>query len=257
MNLVNYSVQNRIGYITLNRPEKKNSLGFELVSALKASFKQAEDDELVKVVVLKATGDVFCAGADLAYIQQLQSHSLEENLHDSNHLKELFLQIYTLKKVVIAQVQGQALAGGCGLASVCDFTFASSEAKFGYPEVRIGFVAAIVMFFLIRKIGEGKAKFLLLSGEIIDASQALDLGLINKVVGSNVLTETVDRFAMQLIQKNSAQSMEITKKMISQMHSMALDEALNFASLKNAEVRFTSDCKKGISAFINKDALLW
>jgi methylglutaconyl-CoA hydratase len=257
MELVNYLVSNRIGYITLNRPEKKNALSFELVAELKASFKKAEEDELVKVIVLKANGDSFCAGADLAYLQQLQTNSLAENLADSNHLKELFLQVYTLKKVVIAQVQGHALAGGCGLATICDFVFSVPEAKFGYTEVRIGFVPAIVMSFLIRKIGEGKAKFLLLSGEVINADQALEFGLINNVVPVENLVDAVDQFASMLVKNNSAQSMETVKKMIFEIQSLNLQEALSYASVKNAEARLTEDCKNGIDAFLNKSRPSW
>jgi methylglutaconyl-CoA hydratase len=157
MSLVLYSVANQTAYLTLNRPEKRNALSPEIITELKNAFDKAEQDASVKVVVLKANGESFCAGADLNYLQQLQNFSYEENLADSQHLKELFLKIYTLKKVVIAQVQGHALAGGCGLATVCDFTFAVPEAKFGYTEVRIGFIPALVAVFLIRKIGEQKA----------------------------------------------------------------------------------------------------
>ena len=123
-NLVTHFSQDRIGYITLNRPDKKNALNGEMVAALHAAFEWAEENQDVKVIVLKAEGDVFCAGADLGYLQELQSNSYQENLDDSNSLKNLFLKIYTLDKVVIAQVQGHAIAGGSGLATVCDFAFA-------------------------------------------------------------------------------------------------------------------------------------
>ena len=139
MSLVIFTVKDRVGYITLNRPDKRNALSHELVIELIDAFDKAEQDSSVKVVVLKAAGEAFCAGADLAYLQQLQNFSFEQNLEDSRQLKNLFLKIYQLKKVVIAQVQGHALAGGCGLATVCDFTFAVPEAKFGYTEVKIGF----------------------------------------------------------------------------------------------------------------------
>jgi methylglutaconyl-CoA hydratase len=142
---IDFTINNRVGYITLNRPDKRNALSFELIRELKEAFYNAERDDAVKVIVLRAHGEVFCAGADLAYLQQLQEFSYEQNLADSNHLKDLFFQIYTLQKVVIAQVQGHALAGGCGLATVCDFTFSVPEAKFGYTEVKIGFIPAIVM----------------------------------------------------------------------------------------------------------------
>src|SRR4051812_14010764 len=142
--VVEYNVAGRIAYITLNRPEKRNALKPELVSLLTKAVREAELDPAVKIVVLNANGESFCAGADLAYLRQLQKFSPEENLADSENLKELFLTIYTLKKVVIAQVQGPAVAGGCGLATVCDFVFAAADAKFGYTEVKIGFIPAIV-----------------------------------------------------------------------------------------------------------------
>jgi methylglutaconyl-CoA hydratase len=255
--MVVYTVKDRVGYITLNRPEKRNALSHELVSALTDAFDQAEEDARVKVVVLNANGQAFCAGADLVYLQQLQHFSYEQNLEDSRKLKGLFLKIYRLKKVVIAQVQGHALAGGCGLATVCDFTFSVPEAKFGYTEVRIGFIPALVSVFLIRKIGEHKAKQLLLTGEVINAQDALSYGLIHQVVKAEELERLVFEFASTLILNNSGQSMELTKQLISQVQSLSLEEALELAAAMNAKARATDDCKQGIAAFLNKQELKW
>lgn len=257
MNQVEYTVQDRIGYITLNRPEKRNALSFELVAALKETLAIAEGDNAVKVIVLRANGDAFCAGADLGYLQQLQKFSYEENLADSNHLKELFLRIYTLKKIVIAQVQGHALAGGCGLATVCDFSFAVPEAKFGYTEVKIGFIPAIVMIFLLRKIGEAKARQLLLSGDLVTAEDARAMGLVNTIVPKEALEQEVYTFARRLITTNSATSMEYTKQMIAAVQSLSLEDALTFASTMNAKARASEDCIKGIQAFLNKEKISW
>ena len=257
MNLALYNVKDRVGYITLNRPEKRNALSRELVTELLAVFDRAEQDSSVKVVVLRANGDAFCAWADLAYLQQLQHFSFEENLEDSRHLKNLFLKIYQLKKVVIAQVQGHALAGGCGLATVCDFTFAVPAAKFGYTEVRIGFIPALVSVFLIRKIGEHKAKQLLLTGEVIKAPEALSQGLINYVVKPETLEQSVFEFAMGLVNSNSGQSMQLTKQLMDQVQSLSLEDGLNQASIMNAQARATEDCKAGIAAFLNKQELKW
>jgi methylglutaconyl-CoA hydratase len=257
MRYINYSVKNRKAFITLNRPEKRNALSHEVVAELKDAFQQAESDEHVKVVILKANGEAFCAGADLAYLQQLQSFTHEENLADSNHLKELFFQIYTLKKMVIAQVQGHALAGGCGLATVCDFVFAVPEAKFGYTEVKIGFIPAIVMVFLLRKIGEGKAKQILLTGDLVTADEAMHLGLVTKVVASNEIENYAEAFAQRLIDTNSQHAMMLTKKMIADVQSMTLEEALSFASKMNATARQSDDCKKGIDAFLLKKKIFW
>jgi len=257
MTLVLYEVKERIGYITLNRPEKRNALSYELVTELKEAFAKAETDSSAKVIVLRANGEAFCAGADLAYLQQLQKFSFEENLADSNHLKELFLKIYQLNKVVIAEVQGHALAGGCGLATVCDFVFAVPEAKFGYTEVKIGFIPAMVLVFLIRKIGEQRSKHLLLSGELVQGADAMSLGLANFIVEEAELAKNSAEFAQRLIKNNSGHSMAITKKMIDEVQSLSLTDALAYAARMNAEMRASNDCKKGIASFLNKEKLSW
>jgi methylglutaconyl-CoA hydratase len=257
MKYILYDVRNQIAFITLNRPEKSNALSFEVVTELKAAFKEAEEDDQVSIIILKANGDAFCAGADLDYLQSLQGFSFQQNLADSNHLKELYLQIYQLKKLVISQVHASALAGGCGLATVCDFCFAATEANFGYTEVRIGFVPAIVMVFLIRKIGESRARQLLLSGAIIPAGEALTMGLINYVVDLEALEEKVLAFATQLIESNSSYSMGVTKQMIARVQALTIEEAMTFASEMNAKARGSDDCKKGIRAFLNKEKITW
>lgn len=257
MKHITYRADQRVGYITLNRPEKRNALSHELVAELKDCFFKAGKDASVKVVVLRANGEAFCAGADLAYLQDLQKYSYDQNLEDSNNLRDLFLTIYTLPKVVIAQVQGHALAGGCGLATVCDFTLAVPEAKFGYTEVKIGFIPALVMVFLIRKIGESRARHLLLSGNLITADEALKAGLITQVVPPEALEAEVNTLAQKLASGNSASSMALTKQMIAEVQSMKLDEALSYASQMNAQARATDDCKRGIAAFLAKEKIMW
>ncbi len=257
MDFVRYEVNNRVATITLDRPDKRNALSGEMVTELKTAFGQASEDENVKVIVLAAEGDAFCAGADLAYLQQLQSNTYEENLADSSHLMELFKMIYEHKHVVIARIQGHAIAGGCGLATVCDFSFTVPEAKFGYTEVRIGFIPAIVKVFLLRKLGEGKAKQLLLSGDLIDAGEAQDMGLINWVVSADELDDKVAAFAQKLVTKNSGQSMSLTKAMIAEVQSMNVEDGLRYAAEQNARARGTEDCQKGIASFLNKEKPQW
>lgn len=257
MNFIDLSTANGIGFITLNRAEKRNALSNELVSELTDAFSLYDRDERVKIIVLKAKGDVFCAGADLAYLQQMQGFSAKENLEDSTRLKDLLLLIYTLKKIVIAEVQGHAIAGGCGLASVCDFIFAAPEARFGYTEVKIGFIPAIVMVFLLRKIGEARVKQLLLSGDLVSADEAQQLGLVNRIVSREDLGSEVISFAEHLLLSNSAQSMAATKEMIAQVQSMPLPEALTFAAEMNAKMRTSEDCKKGVTAFLEKRKIVW
>ncbi len=257
MTLITYSSKDRIGYITLNRPEKRNALNQDMVDALKDAFARAAANEAVKVVVLRSTGGAFCAGADLEYLKQLQQFTFEENLADSRNLMELYKQVYTLPKVVIAQVEGAALAGGSGLVTVCDFAFAVPEATFGYTEVRIGFIPAIVATFLLRKIGEGRAKELLLTGRLISADEAARLGMITRVVDKSVIEKEVESFAIQLITGASAQSLATTKRLIGEIQTRSLDDALELAVRENATARATEDCKRGIDSFLQKKELKW
>lgn len=257
MEVVQYSVKDKVASITLNRPEKRNALSPELIGGLKEAFHRAETDDEVRVVVLKANGDAFCAGADLAYLQKLQHFSYEENLADSIQLKELFLKIYSLKKIVIAQVQGAALAGGCGLVTVCDFCFSANEAKFGYTEVKIGFVPALVTVFLLRRLGEAHATKLLLTGNLLTANEMKSLGIVSEVCSKDSLPEVVEKFIKQLLSANSHHAMMLTKKMIVHSQYDRLNEALNEAAKLNAEARSTEDCKKGIEAFLNKQKPDW
>ncbi len=254
---VTYSVKDRIGFITLDRAEKRNALNSQLITELKELFELAEKDDSCKVIVLQAKGDVFSAGADLEYLQSLQSFSRDENIADSNHLMGLFKQIYHLKKVVIASVQGHAIAGGCGLASVCDLSIASDSAKFGYSEVKIGFIPAIVSVFLLRKIGEGKTKELLLTGKTISAQEATDIGLINSCVAKENLEQSVIHLAQKLCSTASADSLRSTKLMLAEIQDLSLDDGLDLAVKKNALARESVDCKKGINAFLNKENLNW
>jgi methylglutaconyl-CoA hydratase len=257
MNYILLEKKNRIGIITLNRPDKRNALNSVVIEELKEAFTSFEVDEGVKAIILRANGTVFSAGADLQYLQQLQKNSYAENLEDSNSLKELFLLIYKLEKVVIAEVQGHAIAGGCGLMTVCDFAFTVPEAKFGYTEVKIGFIPAIVLVFLLRKISETHAKELLLSGKLITSDRAYEIGLINKVIPENELSGYVEGFAEELVKSNSAMSMGLTKKLISEVQGMDLDKALSMAAETNAQVRESADCKRGIAGFLDGEKITW
>lgn len=257
MNFIELQICNRIATITLNRPEKRNALNPEIVSELLIALGEIKTSDEAKVLLIKANGDAFCAGADLGYLQQLQNNTFEENLEDSRHLKKLFETIYNFPKVVIAQVEGAALAGGCGLANVCDFCYATPESKFGFTEVKIGFIPAIVSVFLLRKIGEAKAKELLLSGNIINANEAFNLGLINQIVDKENIEEFVKNKCNQLILQASSQSLSLTKHLISAVQHLSIEDALEYAANQNAIARATEDCKKGIASFLNKEKINW
>ncbi|NPA44659.1 MAG: enoyl-CoA hydratase/isomerase family protein [Chlorobi bacterium] len=257
MQYIKYTTKNRIGYITLNRPEKRNALNAELVSELKETILLAENDNSVKVIVIKAEGKAFCAGADLAYLQSLQKFTYEENLQDSKNLMELYKMIYLSDKVFIAQVEGHAIAGGAGLATVCDFIFSVPEAKYGYTEVAIGFVPAIVSIFLTRKIGETKAKELLLTSKIISAQEAKDMNIFNFIESKENIENAVYEFAQNLITKTSADSLRITKQLMANIQGMDIIDALELTAQTNAKSRGTEDCKKGISSFLTKKEIKW
>ncbi len=254
---IGYEVADRVAYITLDRPEKRNAFNEVLVKELAQAFAAAEKNGEIRVVVLKANGKAFCAGADLEYIRSLSGYTFEENLQDSHSLMRLFMQMQKLKKPIVAQVQGPALAGGCGLATVCDIIVSSDNAIFGYPEVRIGFVAALVMVFLVRKIGEGRARELLLTGKTITAGEAYSIGLIHAVTSGEELETTVHKYCQQLSSEVSGSSVAITKEILAKIQGMDLQNALEFAARMNAATRMTEDCKRGINAFLNKEQIDW
>lgn len=252
-----YQVEDRIASIKLNRPEKRNALNDSIVTELKDAFDKAEKDDNVKVVILSGEGEAFCAGADLAYLKGLQNNSFDENLADSQHLRSLFEQIYRLDKVVIAKVTGHAIAGGAGLATVCDLVYSVPEALYGYTEVKIGFVPAIVSLFLLRKCGEAVSKDLLLTGRLISAEDAVQKNCFTGIFEASEIDAEVNKIAKKLCSQTSGDSLRLTKELIGTVQELALGDGLDFAANMNAKARATKDCKAGIAAFLNKEKLLW
>jgi len=242
--------------ITLNRPEKKNAINNTLVSELSDLLDNLKEDRETKVLILQGSGDAFCSGADLEYLKNLKEYSYKENLKDSKTLAELFLKIYEFPKLTIAKVNGAAIAGGCGLATVCDFVFATENSKFGYPEVKIGFVAAIVSVFLIRQIGERKARELLLSGAILNAREAFSFGLINKVLLNNEIDTYIESFISKII-GNSPQAIKGTKSLLNSFSFDLPVDILDELAKINAEFRQTSDFSEGVNSFLEKRKPNW
>ncbi len=260
MNYLNIKlkIKDPFAEIVLNRPDKKNALNDLLIKELTEAFLYCSKNHNTKVIILTGEGNAFCSGADLEYLQRISNFSLEENREDSNKLLRLYSVIYEIKKPTIAMVNGPALAGGCGLASVCDFIIASKEyAKFGYPEVKIGFIPAIVMIFLIKRVGEGITKELVLSGKIIDASEAKSINLINYCIENEKLYDYTYEFAEKLITENSLLAMGLCKDMIINLGNLYFKQALEYAANMNAVARMTEDCKKGIKAFLEKQKIKW
>jgi methylglutaconyl-CoA hydratase len=251
------AVEGRSLILSLNRPEKRNALSPQLVHELKEALQAHENMPEIRMVVIKSNGPAFCAGADLDYIKSMSNFSFEDNLFDSGALAKLFEMIYKYPKPVIAQVEGPALAGGCGLAAVCDYVLATPTSTFGYTEVRIGFIPAIVSVFLSRKIGEGKTRELLLSGRIITAEEALQLGIINKIVPPEQMETEVNSLTEKWSRECSGDAIARTKALLAGIQERGLKDGLDFASEMNANARASADCKTGISAFLDKKKISW
>ena len=255
--MIQLSIENRIATLTLDRPEKRNALDDTMAAAILGHLETLKADDNCKVLIIKANGEAFCAGADLAYLQKLQMNSYEENLDDSLALMNMFRALYEFPKVTIAQVEGAAFAGGCGLAGLCDFCFASPAAKFAYTEVKIGFIPAIVSVFLSPKIGENAAKRMLLTGDVFSASEALEMRLITEIADADQIASVVQAFAEKICTGVSAQSLACTKQLLLSIKGLALEDQLVIAAEENARTRGSEDCKKGIAAFLNKEKLSW
>lgn len=242
--------------IIMNRPEKRNALSAELVAALSGELESLRHRDEIRSVFISGEGPAFCAGADLAEIRALQSASVQQNQASSHALREFFVQLYTYPKPTCAIVHGPALAGGCGLASCCDFVIATRDATFGYPEVKIGFIPAIVMVLLTHQIGERAARDLCLSGRTLDAEEAHRLGLVSQVVVQADLEGATHKLAKDL-RKNAPQAMATVKRMFWRLHGMSMEDGLVWGSDMNAVARSTDECKEGVAAFLEKRKPNW
>jgi methylglutaconyl-CoA hydratase len=251
MSAVLYSVENSIAWLTLNRPDKRNALNDELIAALKATLAEANRDENVRAIVITGAGKDFCSGADLSALQKIAGASVAENLDDARSLMELFLLIRQVHVPVVAAVTGRALAGGCGLATACDLVLASSSARFGYPEVKIGFVPAMVLAILRRNVSEKRAFELLTRGDEIDAAQAYETGLVNQILADEMFIESVKDY-VQRFTKVSKSAVALTKKLLYQVDSLSFSEALETGVDVNVIARMTDDCQQGIAKFLKK-----
>jgi len=244
-----------VATVTLNRPDKRNAISYELIEELRAALDEVAHSSAL-VLILTGAGKAFCSGMDLDNLKALLGRSPEQNLKDSETMAHLFRSLYDFPRPTIAAVNGAAIAGGCGLATLCDFTLAVPEAKFGYTEVRIGFVPAIVSTFLLRQIGEKHARDLLLTGRIIDADEAHRIGLINEIVPIERLGERARELAMQLME-NSPASLVCTKRLLSEHARVELDAQIRSAVRENAAIRGTRDFREGISSFLEKRKPAW
>jgi methylglutaconyl-CoA hydratase len=250
-NPVLYAPEGSVALITLNRPEKRNALNEALIAGLKSALREAEAREEVRAVVITGAGADFCSGADLVALQKISESSITENLEDAQSLMELFVQIRRARVPVIAAVRGRALAGGCGLATACDIVLAAQTARFGYPEVKIGFVPAMVMAILRRNISEKRAFELITRGAEISAAEAERVGLVNHVFDDTVFETAVENYVSGF-EKVSRSAVMLSKRLLYHMDGMTFDVALQSGADLNAIARMTEDCQKGIARFLKK-----
>jgi methylglutaconyl-CoA hydratase len=242
--------------ITMNRPDKRNALNPAMMDDLTRAFLAAAADPACGVILLTGAGAAFCAGLDLDHLETLRAKTPEEHRLDSERIAHLLRTLYDLPKPTIAAVNGAAIAGGMGLATICDFTLAIPEAKFGYTEVQIGFVPAIVSAFLRGQIGDKRSRDLLLTGRLIKAPEAFDLGLITRVVPEQDLMNEARKLACTLL-RNSPAAIQATKRLLSEHAHHHLDQETESAIAANAEARNTEDFKEGIRAFLEKRKPEW
>lgn len=247
--------ENGVCTITLNRPERRNAMTPEMQEELLAAMQEAAAGSC-RVVVLAGAGEAFCAGLDLSSLQGMNNKSEAEHTADAERIARLFRTLYELPKPTIAAVQGAAVAGGTGLAMICDFTLAIHGAKFGYTEAKIGFVPALVSAYLTIQIGDKRTRDLLLTGRLFSAEEALRLGLVNEVIEAGRLPSRVIELS-ETLKANSPQSMLATKQLLSAQNKAWLDTAVRYALAANAEARTTHDFREGVAAFLEKRKPVW
>lgn len=244
-----------IATLTLTRPEKRNAISSQMIDDVLGALAEAQAS-VARVVILTGEGKAFCSGMDLDELRAIATRSPAEHLQDSRRMAQLFRTIYSFPKPTIAAVNGAAIAGGCGIATLADFTIAVPTAQFGYTEVRIGFVPALVSVFLRRQIGDKRTRDLALSGRLIDAAEARAMGLVNEVVPNDDLMPAARRLAATLI-SSSPTSLETTKRLLLEMSEAELDREISMAIEENSAIRSTPDFSEGLSAFLEKRAPKW
>lgn len=251
MAVVNISTSETVRVIELNRPEKRNALNDEVIAGLKQALHDAESDESLRAIVIRGAGKDFCSGADLAAIQKIADATYEENVADARSLADLFELIRNVRVPVIAAVHGRALAGGCGLATACDLVIATRSARFGYPEVKIGFVPAMVAGILRRNLGEKRSFELLTQGFEFSAAEANAIGLVNDLFENEAFDLAAIEYASRYA-RVSGSAVVMTKRLLYDIDGNDLSTAIAKGVETNAHARMTDDCKKGIAKFLNK-----
>jgi methylglutaconyl-CoA hydratase len=244
-----------IAKITLNRPDKRNAINTQMIAELQTALDTIEKSHS-RVVIVTGAGKAFCAGMDLEMLAAITKQSPAENQEDARRIAKMLRRIWSFPRPMIAAVNGAAYAGGCGIATLCDFTLAAPDAKFGYTEVKIGFLPAIVSVFLTRQIGDKRSRDLLLTGRLIEATEAKEFGMVTEVVPSEHLMDRALALAGDLIAA-SPSSLTRSKHLLTSAAAAGVDHDLERAILENARIRCTPDFKEGVASFLEKRKPIW
>ena len=245
----------QIAVLTLNRPEKRNAISPEMITELLDVFDEVEYGA-TKALILTGAGQAFCAGMDLQALKNFEAPSQEQLIADARRISEVFQRLYSFSKPSVAAVNGVAVAGGCGLATLCDFTLATPGTKFGYTEVRVGFIPALVAAYLVRQIGEKPARSLLLSGRIFDAAEAKTMGLVNEIVEPEKLLPRAWELATSLAEMSPV-ALGHTKRLLRSFSEAELLRETELAIEASARVRGTEDFREGLTSFLEKRKPKW
>lgn len=253
---VKYEKDGRVGRVTFNRPEVHNAFNATLIKEMSHLFAEIEKDRDIRVVVLTGEGKSFCAGADLNWMREVTEQTFEENLAESNTLADLLYQVYTFRRPVVGRINGAAIGGGTGFVAVCDIAVASRAARFSFSEVKIGVVPACIGPYVIKKMGEGKARELFITGERMDAERAWEIGLVNKVAAPDQLDTEVDSLINSIL-TSGPEAVAMAKRLVSEVPSMTPEQFKPFTAEMIARLRISDEGQEGMDAFLNKRKPDW
>ncbi|UCE24777.1 MAG: enoyl-CoA hydratase/isomerase family protein [Candidatus Zixiibacteriota bacterium] len=253
---IKYEKKNQVGHVTFSRPEIHNAFNSTLIREMLHLFSEIEKDTDLRLVVLTGEGKSFCAGADLNWMRSVINQTFEENLAESNELAELLHKVYSCKKPVVGRINGAAIGGGTGFVAVCDIAIASRLAKFSFSEVKIGIVPACIGPYVVKKMGEGKARELFITGERMNADRAFEVGLVNKVVEHEELDAEVEKL-ISLVLSSGPEAVGVAKKLVSEVPGMLPDEYKPYTAEMIAHLRLSDEGQEGMDAFLNKRPPKW
>ncbi len=251
-----YERRGQVAWVTLNRPEVHNAFNVKMIEEITEAVHRVKEDGAVRIVVLTGSGKSFCSGADLNWLREIVDYSFEQNLEESRALADVLFQLYTLTKPTIALVNGAAIGGGTGFLSACDMAVAAEEAVFGLSEVKIGLVPAAISPYVLRKIGESKAREYFLTGKRISAGKAQEIGLVNEVVPLEKLSESMDRLIEDLL-TSGPEAMASCKELIMKTSNARIEDVKEFTAIMIAGLRVSEEGQEGMASFLEKRKPNW